>query len=104
MGCKRPEVQILSPRLVLLTPISCKSTVLPEDGFIFYMSGSPTELNELPPSPNVNKHSIVSLVLGILTVVSLCIAIFPIPGTGFICYPSSLLLGLTALVLGLVSL
>jgi hypothetical protein len=62
------------------------------------------EPNEQPISPPLNKHSIISLTLGILTLVSLCVGLAPVPFTGFVCFPASMLLGLLALILGLVSL
>ncbi len=62
--------------------------------------------NERPtPSKPTNKHSIISLLLGILTVILFCGGIFiPIPFTSIICVPFSTLLGVAALVYGLVSL
>lgn len=57
-----------------------------------------------PPSPKTNSHSIISLILGILTLLTLCGGMVPIPFTGFICFPSSFLLGFLALTFGIVSL
>ena len=58
------------------------------------------------PTPTVttNKHSIISLVLGILTMLALCGGMVPIPFTGFICFPITFLLGLLALIYGAISL
>lgn len=63
------------------------------------------EVNEpIYPSPKTNTHSIVSLILGILTLLALCGGMVPVPFTGFICLPSSFLLGLFALIFGVLSL
>lgn len=63
------------------------------------------ESNEaLPSPPQTNRHSIISLTLGIFTVLALCGGIVPIPLTGFVCFPTSFLLGLLALVYGIISL
>ncbi|MDD2921339.1 MAG: DUF4190 domain-containing protein [Anaerolineales bacterium] len=51
-----------------------------------------------------NSHSILSLVLGILTIVAFCMGSFPIPFTGFICFPASFFLGILALIFGIISL
>ncbi len=51
-----------------------------------------------------NGNSIASLILGILTLLSFCIGVIPIPFTGFICFPLSFLLGILALVFGLIAL
>ena len=63
------------------------------------------ESNEpIYPSPRTNRHSITSLILGILTVITLCGAMSPIPFTGFLCIPISFLLGLFSLIYGAISL
>jgi hypothetical protein len=62
------------------------------------------ESNEEIFYPPVNKHSIISLVLGILTLLTFCGGLMPIPFTGFICFPSSFVLGLVALIYGVISL
>ena len=56
------------------------------------------------PSPPTNKHSIISLVLGILTVILFCGGMAPLPFTSIICFPPSFLLGFLALVYGAISL
>ena len=61
------------------------------------------EANELP-TPPTNKHSIISLILGILTILALCGGMVPIPFTGFICFPTTFVLGLLALIYGAISL
>ena len=56
-------------------------------------------------SKTTNKHSIISLILGILTMLVFCGSIvIPIPLTSFICAPVSALIGLGALIYGFVSL
>jgi hypothetical protein len=62
------------------------------------------ESNELPSPPVLNTHSIISLILAILTLISLCVGLAPLPFTGFVCFPVSLLLGILALILGFVAL
>jgi len=63
------------------------------------------ETNEATPLPSTNKHSIISLVLGILTIVTFCGGvIIPIPFTSFICTPVSFLMGFLALIYGMISL
>ncbi len=63
------------------------------------------ESNEpIYPSPKTNTHSIISLILGILSTLTLCGGMVPVPFTGFICFPSSFLLGLLALIYGTTSL
>ena len=56
------------------------------------------------PSLPTNRHSIISLILGILTVLLFCGGMIPVPFTGFICFPPSFLLGFLALVYGAISL
>jgi len=58
----------------------------------------------LLPPPQTNRHSIISLTLGILTLLALCGGIIPVPLTGFVCFPASSLLGLSALFYGIRSL
>jgi hypothetical protein len=56
-------------------------------------------------STPTNRHSITSLILGILTAVIFCgSVVIPIPFTSFICAPVSFLLGLLSLVYGVISL
>ncbi len=56
------------------------------------------------PTPPTNRHSIISLLLGILTVFFFCSSWMPIPFTGFICYPASFLTGLLSVIYGTISL
>jgi hypothetical protein len=61
--------------------------------------------SEQPIIQITNRHSIISLILGILTLVLFCGGIFiPIPFTSLICVPVSALIGIVALMYGLVSL
>ncbi len=61
--------------------------------------------NEQPVSSPINRHSIISLVFGFLTLLFLCVGVFtPLPFTSLICFPPGLLLGLLALGYGFVSL
>jgi uncharacterized membrane protein HdeD (DUF308 family) len=60
--------------------------------------------NEKIINPPINNQSILSLVFGILTILSFCMGLIPFPFTGFICFPTSLLLGFLALVFGVISL
>jgi hypothetical protein len=61
-------------------------------------------MDEFSTLNSINRNAIVSLVSAILTLVSFCIAVAPIPFTGFICYPASAGLGLVAFTAGLMSL
>jgi uncharacterized membrane protein len=62
--------------------------------------------NEQPTiAQTTNRHSIISLVLGILALLIFCgSALIPIPFTSFICAPLSGLISAGALIYGLVSL
>jgi uncharacterized membrane protein len=62
------------------------------------------EANEDLISVTINKHALISLLLGILTALSFCAGVMPIPFTGFICFPSSFVLGFLALTYGAISL
>ena len=62
------------------------------------------ETNEEAPYSPVNTQSILSLVFGILTIVFLCMSWLPIPFTGIICFPISVLFGILALIFGIISL
>ena len=61
-------------------------------------------MNKEAIAPSTNNQSILSLVFGILTILSFCTGMIPFPLTGFICFPTSLLFGILALVLGAISL
>ncbi len=58
---------------------------------------------EIIDSPT-NPQSIISLVLGFFTILFFCMGWMPIPFSGFICFPISILLGILALLIGLISL
>ena len=63
------------------------------------------ESNEQPiPSSPINRQAIVSVVLGILTILSFCIGWLPVPFSGIVCFPISLLFGILALIFGVISL
>ena len=61
-------------------------------------------MNETSSSPSTNTQSILSLIFGILTILTFCGGVFPIPLTGFVCFPASFLSALLALLLGVISL
>ncbi len=61
-------------------------------------------MGEYPPLISTNRNAIVSLISAILTLVSFCVAVAPIPFTGLFCYPASAGLGLVAFTAGLISL
>jgi uncharacterized membrane protein HdeD (DUF308 family) len=52
------------------------------------------------PSFSTNRNAIYSLVAVILTVITFCIGLAPIPLTAIPCYPTSLVFGVVALVTG----
>ena len=63
------------------------------------------ETNKTTPSSPTNRHSIISLALGILTVFTFCGGfIIPIPFTSLLCAPASFVTGVLALIYGIVSL
>jgi uncharacterized membrane protein HdeD (DUF308 family) len=61
-------------------------------------------MNEKIINSPTNNQAILSLVFGILTIVSFCTGVVPFPLTGFICFPASILFGVLALVFGVISL
>ncbi len=60
--------------------------------------------DEAPHLAPMNRSAVISIIAALLTVLSICIAVAPIPFTGYVCYPAAALTGLVALVTGLVSL
>lgn len=50
--------------------------------------------------PSFNPRAVLSLLFAVLTVLSFCVGVAPIPLTSLICYPAALLLGGIALWLG----
>ena len=61
-------------------------------------------IEEHPPIQPNNRTAVISLIAALLTVVSFCTAVAPIPFTGYVCYPAAVLLGLIAFVTGVTSL
>ena len=51
-----------------------------------------------------NRNALISLIAAILTLLSFCIAVAPIPFTGYVCFPAAAIFGLVALVAGVTSL
>jgi hypothetical protein len=62
------------------------------------------EINEEVINSPINNQSVVSLVFGILTLLSFCTGLSPLPFTGILCFPTSFLLGIFALIFGTISL
>ncbi len=52
----------------------------------------------------MNRNAVISAIAALLTVLSFCIAVAPIPLTGWVCYPAAFFLGLVALITGVASL
>ena len=67
------------------------------------MSEEPLREEPRPALP-VNRTAVISLMTGVLTVLSFCIAVAPIPLTGWVCYPAAAALGSIALITGILSL
>jgi hypothetical protein len=61
-------------------------------------------MGEIHPEISTNRNAIISLISAILTLLSFCIAVAPIPFTGYLCYPAAAGLGLAAFGTGLASL
>jgi hypothetical protein len=62
------------------------------------------DMNELTQVIPTNRNAIISLAAGMLTLFSICMAVVPIPLTGFVCYPAGAVFGLAALASGITSL
>lgn len=62
------------------------------------------EFNDSSLPPKLNPQAAYSLTLGILALLFLCSGMIPLPFTGLICLPFSLLFGILSFVLGIVSL
>jgi hypothetical protein len=56
---------------------------------------------EPTPLPPFNRKAIIAFVAALFALISLCLGVAPIPFLGLVCYPSALLLGIVAVVLGL---
>ena len=60
--------------------------------------------DESRPTPPVNRSALLSLGAAVLTLLSFCTAVAPIPFTGYLCYPAAVVFGLVALVAGIAAL
>ncbi len=60
--------------------------------------------SQTPPLPPMNRNARISMVAAILTLLSFCTAVAPIPLTGWVCYPAAFVSGLVALLTGIASL
>ena len=67
------------------------------------MKGIPANVMIQSSAPT-NRLSLVSFVSALLTMLSFCLGVAPIPGSAWVCYPAAILLGLTALITGFTSL
>ena len=56
---------------------------------------------ETTPVPLPNRKALTGFITAVLTLVSFCAGLAPIPFLSIICYPASFLLGFLSLVLGL---
>jgi hypothetical protein len=59
---------------------------------------------ETQPEANhqfTNRNAIVSFVAGLLTLLSLCTAVIPIPFTGYVCFPGAAVWSVVAVASGL---
>ncbi len=61
-------------------------------------------ITEPPGDIPTNRSALISLVAAILTLLSFCTAVVPIPFTGYVCFPATTIFGLVALIIGLISL
>lgn len=52
----------------------------------------------------MNRAAIFSLIATILSVLSFCTAVAPVPFTGYVCFPASAVLGIVALISGQIAL
>ena len=60
--------------------------------------------SESPPSLPLNRNAVISAVAAFFTLISICVAVAPIPLTGYVCYPAGAILGLVALLTGITAL
>ena len=58
-------------------------------------------MDETRPPATTNSLAVISLLAALLTVLSFCGGVAPIPLTGWVCFPSAILFGLLALVTGI---
>ena len=61
-------------------------------------------IDHSPRVPPVNRNAFISMITGVLTLLSFCTAVAPVPLTGYVCYPAAAVLGMIALVTGLTAL
>ncbi len=61
-------------------------------------------IDEPPPVLPINRNAIISAVAALLTLLSVCTAVAPVPFTGWVCYPAATVLGMVALITGINSL
>ena len=52
----------------------------------------------------VNRNAAISAAAAFFTLISICIAVAPIPLTGYVCYPAAAILGVVALLTGITAL
>ena len=57
-----------------------------------------TETSSLTP---LNRKALIALILSVIAFIAFCAGLLPIPFTVLLCYPPGILLGITALVLGI---
>ena len=48
-----------------------------------------------------NRSAVISFAAGLLMLLAVCIAIIPVPFTGYVCFPAAAVLGLVAAAYGL---
>ncbi len=60
--------------------------------------------DQISHAPPMNRNAVISAIAALLTGLSFCTAVAPIPLTGWVCYPAAALLGLVALSTGVTSL
>ncbi len=61
-------------------------------------------MSENTPLVSTNRTAIISVISALFTLLSFCIAVAPIPLTGWVCFPAAGLTGLVAFAAGLISL
>jgi hypothetical protein len=54
-----------------------------------------------PSTASTNRNAIISCAAGLLSLIALCIALIPIPFTGYVCFPAAAVLGIVGVVTGL---
>lgn len=61
-------------------------------------------MTENTPVIPINTNAMLSLSSAILTMISFCVGLAPIPFSGLVCYPASAALGIAAMASGLAAL